>query len=126
MYVQDQWTIRRLTLNYGLRFDYLRGYVPPQRVAPTPFVGERNFGEVDCVPQTSTRGSDRGFRWPAGSTPDRIVSDRCFVVDSRQELLNCHIVQPFQTNTQLKLNATYSSRRQICALGACCHGGCFH
>jgi hypothetical protein len=50
MYVQDQWTIRRLTLNYGLRFDYLRGYVPPQRVAPTPFVGERNFGEVDCVP----------------------------------------------------------------------------
>jgi len=50
LYVQDQWTIKRLTLNYGLRFDYLRGYVPPQHVAPTPFVGDRDFAAVDCVP----------------------------------------------------------------------------
>ncbi len=50
LYVQDQWTIKRLTLNYGLRFDYLRGYDPPQHVPPTPFVGDRNFAAVDCVP----------------------------------------------------------------------------
>jgi len=50
LYVQDLWTIKRLTLNYGLRFDYLRGYDPPQHVPPTPFVGDRNFAAVDCVP----------------------------------------------------------------------------
>ena len=25
LYAQDQWTIKRLTLNYGLRFDYFNG-----------------------------------------------------------------------------------------------------
>ena len=31
-YVQDQWTIQRLTLNYGVRYEYFNGYVPPQHV----------------------------------------------------------------------------------------------
>jgi hypothetical protein len=50
IYAQDQWTVKRLTLNYGLRLDYLRGYVPPQSVPATPFVAARSYGEVDCVP----------------------------------------------------------------------------
>ena len=29
IYAQDQWTIQRLSVNYGLRFDYYNGYVPP-------------------------------------------------------------------------------------------------
>lgn len=28
IYAQDQWTVKRLTLNYGLRFDYFTGYKP--------------------------------------------------------------------------------------------------
>jgi len=36
LYAQDQWTIKRLTLNYGLRFDYLRGYVPAQQLPAGP------------------------------------------------------------------------------------------
>ena len=31
-YAQDQWTLQRLTLTYGLRFDYFNGYVPAQHV----------------------------------------------------------------------------------------------
>ena len=30
VYAQDRWTINRLTLNYGLRFDYHNAYVPAQ------------------------------------------------------------------------------------------------
>jgi hypothetical protein len=30
IYAQDQWKLRRLTLNYGVRFDYLHEWVPPQ------------------------------------------------------------------------------------------------
>src|SRR5260221_8384737 len=30
LYVQDQWTLKRLTLNLGLRFDHFNGYVPAQ------------------------------------------------------------------------------------------------
>jgi hypothetical protein len=30
LYAQDRWTLKRLTLNYGLRFDYFNGSVPVQ------------------------------------------------------------------------------------------------
>ena len=52
IYAQDQWTFRRLTLNYGLRFDYFQGKVPAQQVAATPngWVPARTFAEVTDVP----------------------------------------------------------------------------
>jgi hypothetical protein len=50
LFVQDQWTIDRLTLNMALRYDYLNAYVPAQVHPAGPFIGERNFGEVTCVP----------------------------------------------------------------------------
>jgi hypothetical protein len=51
-YVQDQWTLQRLTLTYGLRYQYFNGYVPAQHVDATPngWVPERNFDEVKNVP----------------------------------------------------------------------------
>src|SRR5262249_18633914 len=50
LYAQDQWTLRRLTLNYGLRFDSLHSYTPPQNLPAGAFVPARSFAEVDCIP----------------------------------------------------------------------------
>src|SRR5262249_15547864 len=51
IFAQDQWSLRRLTLNYGVRFDWLKGSVPAQHVAATRFVPfERDFPSVDNVP----------------------------------------------------------------------------
>ncbi len=50
VYAQDQWTIRRLTLNYGLRFEYFNGYVPAQHEPADQYVPERNFAAVHGVP----------------------------------------------------------------------------
>ena len=50
VFVQDQWAIRRLTLNAGIRLDYFNGYVPEQHVAAVRFVGARDFAEVKGVP----------------------------------------------------------------------------
>jgi hypothetical protein len=50
IFVQDQWAIKRLTLNYGLRFDYFNGYVPAQHVDAGQFVGARDFAPVSDVP----------------------------------------------------------------------------
>ena len=50
LYLQDQWKIRRLTLNYGMRFDYFNGYVPAQDIPATRFVQARSFAEVTNVP----------------------------------------------------------------------------
>ncbi|MQA31130.1 MAG: TonB-dependent receptor plug domain-containing protein [Luteitalea sp.] len=50
LYVQDQWTVKRLTLNMGLRFDYLNAYVPEQHLAAGPWVPARDFAPVHNVP----------------------------------------------------------------------------
>ena len=52
IFVQDQWTVRRLTLNGGLRFDYFNGAVPAQTVPATPngWIPERKFDAVKNVP----------------------------------------------------------------------------
>jgi Carboxypeptidase regulatory-like domain len=51
-FAQDQWTLRRLSFTYGVRYEYFSGYVPPQSVAATPngWVAARSFGEVKNVP----------------------------------------------------------------------------
>ena len=52
LYAQDQWAMGRLTLNYGLRFDYFYGWIPAQHVDATPngWVPARDFAEVKATP----------------------------------------------------------------------------
>lgn len=51
LYVQDRWTVSRLTVNAGLRFDYFNVYFPESHAGPGPFVPNRNisFPETDWV-----------------------------------------------------------------------------
>jgi hypothetical protein len=51
VFIQDQWTIKRLTLNYGLRYSYFNDFVPPESAGPTLFIPQsRSFSQVNCVP----------------------------------------------------------------------------
>jgi hypothetical protein len=59
IYAQDRWTLKRLTLNYGLRFDYFNGSVPEQNEAEllarfglsvSPFVPAHTYPAVKNVP----------------------------------------------------------------------------
>lgn len=43
LYAQDKWTIDRLTLTYGLRYDWIKGGVPEQHIGPAELVPTRNF-----------------------------------------------------------------------------------
>jgi hypothetical protein len=47
LFAQDQWTIRRATVNAGVRFDYYNAYAPAQHLGPGPQVPTRN---VDFAP----------------------------------------------------------------------------
>jgi hypothetical protein len=49
MYAQDKWTIKRLTLNGGLRFDHLGTFFPEQTVGPAVLAPNRNV----TFPETS-------------------------------------------------------------------------
>jgi hypothetical protein len=48
-FAQDKWTIRRLSLNYGIRFDYFNAYVPAQTRPGGFFVPTQSFPEIDNV-----------------------------------------------------------------------------
>jgi hypothetical protein len=52
VFAQDQWSVRKLTLNLGIRYDYFNAYVPEQTLGPGPHVPTRNvtFPAVYNVP----------------------------------------------------------------------------
>jgi hypothetical protein len=47
LYAQDSWSLKRLTLNYGLRWEYLNSEVAEQFSPAGRFIGERRF---DAIP----------------------------------------------------------------------------
>ncbi len=78
------------------------------------------FGQVDNLVQLADQygkfvsGNDfvnmgidarlkRGITISGGFDTGRTVLDRCFVVDSPEELFNCRVVTPFKAQTQVKL-----------------------
>ena len=50
LYAQDLWTVNRVTLNYGLRYDYFYGWVADQQVPAGRFGPARSFDRVGSVP----------------------------------------------------------------------------
>ena len=50
LFAQDQWTIDRLTLNLGVRFNDASGSTPEQVLAAGKFVPERRFAPLKNVP----------------------------------------------------------------------------
>jgi len=48
-FFQDQWRVRRLTVNAGVRLDGVHSYLPAQSSPAGTWVGEREFGEIDPV-----------------------------------------------------------------------------
>jgi hypothetical protein len=43
VFAQDKWTVKQLTINAGLRFDYFDTYFPQQVLGPGPLVPNRNI-----------------------------------------------------------------------------------
>jgi hypothetical protein len=50
LYAQDTWTVRRLTANAGLRFDYLNNRVEAQDAPGGTWIGPRHYDALSDVP----------------------------------------------------------------------------
>ena len=71
IYAQDQWTLDRLTLNLGVRFDSFNGYVPAQ-VQPE----EPNEGAWPGDPRTNPWFPERSFDRVSGTPNWKDISPR--------------------------------------------------
>ena len=49
LYATDTWHIKRLTLTYGLRFEYEKSSIKPSAIGAGRFVGARSFAQIDCT-----------------------------------------------------------------------------
>ena len=50
LYVQDSWTMNRLTLNPGLRMEFFNTYIPQEGAPPGRFVPLREYGPIYDLP----------------------------------------------------------------------------
>ena len=70
IFIQDKWTVKRLTLSGGLRFDTFQSYFPEQTLEPGPLVPNRSLtfpktdmaNWKDIVPQARVRLRPEGRR----------------------------------------------------------------
>jgi hypothetical protein len=83
---------------------------------------QKNFGKRSKVSDFFSTGLESQFRQGVslGASVDtgRTVQDNCFVVDSPQQLLNCHLVTPFKAQTLVKVHGAYSFPGNFIASGA--------
>jgi hypothetical protein len=63
LYAQDQWRLRRMTLNYGVRLDFLNARVDPQDIAAGPFTPARRFDAIENVPNWKDVDPRFGFSY---------------------------------------------------------------
>ena len=72
MYAQDQWTMKRMTVNMGLRLDYFRSDYPDQNVPPTQFVPvARNFPGAGSGELEGSEPAARACRTTCSATARR-------------------------------------------------------
>jgi len=63
LYAQDQWTVKRVTLNYGLRYDSIVAENPPHSTPAGLFIGARDFQSVKNVPSFKDISPRLGIAW---------------------------------------------------------------
>ncbi|OLC49241.1 MAG: hypothetical protein AUH43_07910 [Acidobacteria bacterium 13_1_40CM_65_14] len=63
VYGQDTWTLKRVTFNLGVRFDYLNNKVPAQDVQGGTWIGPRHFDEITSVPNWKDIGPRLGVAY---------------------------------------------------------------
>ena len=69
MFIQDQWTMQRLTVSAGLRYEYLRAY-SGEITQPSGFPNSTgvHYDEVDCLPCWHDINPRVGVAWDVSGT----------------------------------------------------------
>ncbi len=105
LYAQDQWTVRRLTLNAGVRLDWLKAYSAGYSLPAGRFVPARDFPRVNNVPNwkdVSPRVGGAYDLFGNGKTAikaalGRFVEDETFGVSGANAPMNTYVSSATRT-----------------------------
>ena len=76
-YAQDTWTMKRLTLNYGARFEHFNASVPAESSPASTWIGARNFPAIPERAELERLGGPlRGRVRPVRQRQDRDQGER--------------------------------------------------
>ena len=84
MYVQDQWTFKRLTINAGVRYDALNASIPGVHLDAGPFVPARDFPALSDVPNWKDVSPRVGLAYDVfgtGKTAIKVTLNRYVLAD---------------------------------------------
>ena len=63
LFVDERWTINRITLSGGIRYDYFNGYAPEQYSGPGTWIGARLTPKVENIPNWRDINPRLGVSW---------------------------------------------------------------
>ena len=63
LYVDEKWTLNRVTLSGGVRYDYFNGFAPEQYSGPGTWIGARLTPRVDNIPNWRDVNPRLGVAW---------------------------------------------------------------
>jgi hypothetical protein len=93
-YLQDSWTLGRLTLSPGVRFDKLVVNIPAQTAPAGPWIGARNFTEITNVPNWSTTVPRVGAAYDLFGTGKTVVKASASQYAQGQSTALAQLVNP--------------------------------
>jgi hypothetical protein len=112
VYAQDRWTIRNLTLNYGVRFDYHNAYVPAQNAPAIPFVPAQSYPALTNAPNWKDINPRLGATYDLGSKHStvlrvnwgRYVASESTATATANNPINTRVISAFRTWTDTSGN----------------------
>ena len=98
LYAQDQWTVDRLTLNLGLRFDYYQAKVLAQEVPAGDYLPARSFEPVPNVPEWTDINPRLGMSYDLFGTGQTALKGSLGRYVGRETLVYARANNPISTS----------------------------
>ena len=103
VFAQDQWQIDRVTLNLGIRFDWLKESVPAQHFDAGTWVPARDYPAMDDVPNWKDMSPRLGFAYDVfgnGKTALKASFNRYLIQESTATAQANNPINPYRFASQ--------------------------